>query len=123
MATAADQARTTAHRRSLQLSQIDLIEALSTKLGTKLVAFIADKNAATLSRWKNGNEASEVALQPLRLTYQIVKMLEGYEADATIRAWFLGSNPQLDDLSPAEALHDGLNRETLAAARAFLAGG
>ncbi len=49
-------------------------------------------------------------------------MLEPVEADATIRAWFLGSNPQLDDLSPAEALHNGLNRETLAAARAFLAG-
>lgn len=49
-------------------------------------------------------------------------MLESVEADATIRAWFLGSNPQLDDLSPAEALREGLNRETLAAARAFLAG-
>jgi hypothetical protein len=100
-----------------------LVEALTTKLGTKLVAFIVDRDPSTLSRWKNGTDAGETALLPLRITYQVVKMLESAEADATIRAWFMGSNPQLDDMSPAEAIHDGLNRETLAAARAFLAGG
>lgn len=125
MATSAssDQVRRTAHRDAVVISQGDLIEALTTKLGTKLVAFIADRDPSTLSRWKSGTGAGEEALRPLRITYQVVKMLEPVEADATIRAWFMGMNPQLDDLSPAEAIHDGLNRETLAAARAFLAGG
>lgn len=121
--TAHDQARTTAHRKSVVVSQGDLIEALTAKLGAKLVAFIVDRDVSTISRWKTGNEVGEANLLPLRITYQVVQMLEGEEADPTIRAWFMGSNPQLDDLSPAEALHDGLNRETLAAARAFLAGG
>lgn len=125
MATAAtsEQARSTAHRRSLVVGQQDLVEALTTKLGTKMVAFIVDRDPSTISRWKAGKEAGEAALLPLRIAYQVIQMLEHHEADATIRAWFMGSNPQLDDMSPAEALHDGLNRETLAAARAFLAGG
>ncbi len=100
------------------VSQTDLIEALTAKLSAKLVAFIVDRDVSTISRWKNGKDVGEAALLPLRITYQVVQMLEGEEADSTIRAWFMGSNPQLDDLSPAEALHDGLNRETLAADRA-----
>lgn len=39
------------------------------------------------------------------------------------RAWFIGLNPQLDDVSPAEAIHDGRLKEAKAAARAFVAGG
>lgn len=117
-----DQARRAAHRDAVRVSQSDLVEALTSKLGTKLVAFVVDRDPSTISRWKAGSEAGEASLLPLRIAYQVVKMLEPVEADATIRAWFMGSNPQLDDLSPAEALHDGLNRETLAAARAFLAG-
>ncbi|TCW18822.1 hypothetical protein EDD19_1484 [Dietzia cinnamea] len=35
----------------------------------------------------------------------------------------MGMNPQLDDVSPAEALADGQHREVMAAARAFVAGG
>lgn len=121
-ASSTDQARRTAHRDSIRMEQSDLLLALTSKLGTKLVSFIVDRDPSTISRWKGGAEADEASLLPLRIAFQVVKMLEPVEADATIRAWFLGSNPQLDDLSPAEALHDGLNRETLAAARAFLSG-
>jgi hypothetical protein len=45
------------------------------------------------------------------------------ESDHTIRAWFMGTNPQLDDESPLEAVREGRNREVLAAARAFVTGG
>ncbi len=115
---------TSAHRHSVEVSQQDLVAALTDKLGGKLIAFIVDRSPATISRWRSGSsDAGEAALRPLRVCYQILKMLEGDEADATIRAWFTGTNPQLDDVSPAEALREGLNRETLAAARAFLAGG
>lgn len=117
-----DHVQRTAHADSVHIGQADLIEALRSKLGTKLVAFIADRDPSTISRWSSGPEVGEDALLPLRIAYQIVKMLESVEADATIRAWFLGMNPQLDDLSPAEALHNGSNREALAAARAFLTG-
>jgi hypothetical protein len=116
--------RTTAHRDSVEVSQTDLVAALTEKLGPKLVAFIVERNASTLSRWKTGSiDAGEASLLPLRQAYQVIRLLESAEADSTIRAWFMGTNPQLDDLSPAEALREGRNRETMAAARAFLAGG
>lgn len=119
-----DSARTTAHRDSLKVGQCDLVAALEEKLGARLLAFIVDRSQSTISRWKSeSTEAGEASLLPLRVAYQVVRLLENAEADVTIRAWFLGSNPQLDDLSPAEALREGMNRETMAAARAYLAGG
>lgn len=119
-----DRVRTAAHKSSLAISQADLLAALDAKLGSKLVAHLVDRSPSTVSRWRTGKTTlDETALVPLRVSYQIFKLLENEEADPTIRAWFMGSNPQLDDLSPVEAIRDGLNREALAAARAFLAGG
>lgn len=119
-----DRVRTTAHRRSIEVTQTDLVSALTTKLGSALVAYMVGRDRSTLSRWQRGTTvADEAALQPLRVSYQIVQMLEHEEADPTIRAWFMGSNPQLDDMSPVEAIHEGRNRDVIAAARAFLAGG
>ncbi len=113
-----------AHRDALQITPQDLVEALSNKLGSKLVAFIADKAPSTVSRWRTAKSpASEDALRPLRTAYQVFTLLESEESDHTIRAWFIGMNPQLDDTSPAEALKAGMYREVLAAARAFHAGG
>jgi hypothetical protein len=67
------------------VGQGDLVEALASKLGTKVVAFIVDRDPSTISRWKAGAEAGEASLLPLRIAYQVVKMLEPVEADATIR--------------------------------------
>jgi hypothetical protein len=36
---------------------------------------------------------------------------------------FMGMNPQLDDVSPAEALAEGRHRQVMAAARALVSGG
>lgn len=113
-----------AHKDSLQITPQDLVSALCGKLGAKLVAFTANKNASTITRWKSGDVAApEDALRPLRVAYQVFALLESEESDHTIRAWFIGMNPQLDDISPAEALRAGMYREVLAAARAFHAGG
>lgn len=112
-----------AHRNSLELSPRDLVVALTSKIGAKLVAYIAHKDQSTISRWAKGAAASEDSLRTLRVTYQVFDLLESEEADHTIRAWIIGMNPQLDDLSPAEALRAGSLREVLAAARAFHSGG
>ena len=45
------------------------------------------------------------------------------ESPHTVRAWFLGLNPQLDDESPAQSIREGDFRDVLVAAKAFLAGG
>lgn len=113
----------TAHRRSVEIAPSDLIATLCDKLGAKLVAFIVDKDLSTISRWKRGaSTPTEDALRPLRVAYQVFQLLESEESDHTIRAWFIGMNPQLDDVSPTESLQAGNHREVMAAARAFLAG-
>jgi len=53
----------------------------------------------------------------------VFQLLMSVESPHTVRAWFTGMNPQLDDLSPAEAVRGGQDRAALAAARAFVAGG
>jgi len=114
----------TAHRRSVQIGPLDLVAALCDKLGAKLVAFIVDKDPSTVSRWKTGATVPpEEELRPLRVAFQVFQLLESAESDPTIRAWFIGMNPQLDDESPSESLRTGNHREVMAAARAFLAGG
>jgi hypothetical protein len=50
-------------------------------------------------------------------------VLLGDESAQTVRAWFLGMDPRLDDTSPAEAIREGRLKEAMAAARAFAAGG
>lgn len=59
----------------------------------------------------------------LRVAFQVFRLIQTVDAPQTVRAWFMGMNPQLDDVSPAEALSEGAHREVMAAARAFVAGG
>lgn len=124
MASTASSAARSAHRRSVELSTQDLVNALGDKLGTRLLAVVTAKDDSTVSRWKRGEtKPTESTVQTLRTAYQVFDLLGDVESDPTIRAWFIGMNPQLDDDSPAEALAEGHGREVMAAARAFLAGG
>jgi hypothetical protein len=59
----------------------------------------------------------------LREAYQVFQLVQSVESPHTVRAWFIGLNPQLDDESPAEALAEDRFREVMAAARAFVTGG
>jgi hypothetical protein len=58
----------------------------------------------------------------LRHAYQIVQLLLERESAETVRAWFVGMNPDLDDQAPVLALAEDPVR-VLQAARAFLAHG
>ena len=64
----------------------------------------------------------------LRAAFQIAELLIQSESPQTVRAWFMGMNPQLDDRSPALVLAAEGNdqvqvRDVLHAARAFLVEG
>lgn len=115
--------RTAAHRQAVQIGQRDLVGALVDKLGARLVAYVVDRDRSTISRWASSGELPLEADRALRAVYQVFRLLEPIESDHTIRAWFLGMNPQLDDVSPAEAIRDGRFRDVMAAARAFEVGG
>lgn len=114
-----------AHRSAMQASFSDMAAYLQEVLGQRLTAHIADvEDPQTVGRWiKGGRKPRAESEERVVAAYQIFQLLLSEEAPQTIRAWFLGLNPQLDDSSPAQALREGQFKQTMGAARAFLAGG
>lgn len=112
-------------RRPADLDVHDLVALLREVLGSKLLALTVDVDPKTIDRWATDRERGirSDSEQKLRHAYQLFHTLQEVEAPATIRAWFMGMNPQIDDLSPAEAIQAGRQREAMAAARAFVSGG
>lgn len=125
MAESTTRSGTKAHERSVQISVQDLAAFLREHLGPRLLALTVGVDARTTQRWADGKNTpqNDEFERRMRTAYQVFDLLKSEEASATIRAWFMGMNPQLDDLSPAEALAQDNHREVLSAARAFLAGG
>lgn len=116
--------RSKAHNAAVQVSLEDVIAQLQRVLGKHLLALIVGRDVRTVLRWGAGeNRPGHVEERKLRNTFQIYGVLSSVEADHTIRAWFMGMNPQLDDDSPAEALAAERFRDVASAARAFVAGG
>lgn len=117
-------ARTRAHNNSVQIAAQDITSELVRVLGKHLLAVIVDKSDRSVVRWAAGTaKPSAQDERRLRDAYQVYALLSQVEGDHTIRAWFMGMNPQLEDEAPAEALAEDRSREVMAAARAFANGG
>jgi len=117
-------ARARAHTSGVTLPVGLIARDLASVLGRELLGVIAAKEERTVRRWVAGASSPTGATAArLRDTYQIVELLRTEEGDHTIRAWFMGMNPQLDDSSPAEVLAEGRARDVMLAARAFVTGG
>jgi hypothetical protein len=114
-----------AHRKAVESTIQDVVGYMQEVLGQKLVAYIAGvSDPRTVGRWAAGERTPRAEHeQRLRCAYQTFQLLLAEESPHTVRAWFLGLNPQLDDESPAQSIHDGKFRDVLVAAKAFLAGG
>src|SRR5690606_18028650 len=118
---------TQVHRQAVSAPLTEVAGLLQEVLSRRLTAFIAGvKDGKTVSRWANG-EVTEIreheTEQRLRMAYEIAQLLLLHASPQTVKAWFIGLNPQLDDRSPAEVIREGQLREALAAARAFVVGG
>lgn len=117
---------TEAHRETVEASVADVAAFLQDALGQKLVAYMAGvDDPKTIGRWASEKRRPQdlEAERKLRDTYQVFKLLLTKESPYTVRAWFVGLNPQLDDESPATAISEGRTKDVLVAAKAFLAGG
>lgn len=112
-----------AHTASVRTDTAEIAEFLCENLGPTLTAFIAGVDKRTVGRYTKGDHPRTEAEKRLRAAHQIFNLINEVEANHTVRAWFMGMNPQLDDESPAEAIAAGDFRGTMAAARAFIAGG
>ena len=95
-------------------------------LTPRMAAYVTGvESTKTVARWARGETqgirpASE---KRLRAAYGIVRLLAHFDAAPTIRGWFLGMNPLLDDASPADVLRAGDVARVRAAALDFAASG
>lgn len=99
----------------------EIVADLKDNLGIRLTAVIGQvKSARTLKRWENGQQRPSLERQQiLRDAYHITHLLKSSEDSETIRAWFIGMQPELGDKSPALMLKEN-NTEVFSAALAFL---
>ena len=111
-----------AYRSSISESIPSIVGFLVDLLGTKLTANLASVDVSTVSRWRSGRVTpTDESERRLRGAYQTARLLLTVESDHTVRAWFIGMNPQLDDQSPIELIVEGNTKAVLAAARSFVA--
>ncbi|TDS82345.1 hypothetical protein [Nesterenkonia aurantiaca] len=97
-----------------------IVRELMVVFGTSLLSFIMEVDSRSLQRWSGGQGIRYESEKRVRDLHTVFTLLRQKEEPATIRAWFMGMNPQLDDASPAEAIRDGSARDVMAAARAYL---
>lgn len=114
-----------AHRSAVEYTIQDIVKYLQAQLGQNLVARIAGvTDPKSVTRWTRGsNEPAPERQERLRAAFQVFVLLNQEENDYTVRAWFIGMNPQLGDRAPAIAISEGDYQDVMAAARAYLAGG
>jgi hypothetical protein len=114
------------HRTALRQSTATIAASLQETVGQRLVAFaVGIRNPKLVGRWARAEHAPRQGHERvLRELFQIVSLLiESGESASTVRAWLIGSNPQLEDLAPIEVFHEGQIERVKRAAEAFVAGG
>lgn len=113
-----------AHRQAVRTDMATIARYLQEVLGQRLTAVIADvSDAKAVGRWAQARQTPRPEVEKrLRLAFQITQMLMAVDSANTVRAWFTGMNPELDDASPALMIAKEPVR-VLQAARSFLANG
>lgn len=111
-----------AHEHAMSMSIAEVVHELERLLGATMVARIGGvAETRAVAQWKNGREPQRPHV--LRFALQIAQMISAPADGEVARAWFQGSNPTLDDATPATLLRDkpleDVRAPLLAAARAF----
>ena len=114
-----------AHRQSVEFTIGDIARFLQDTLGQSLTAHMAGvSNPKNVSLWAKAETTPRAkAEQRLRTAFQVFHMLQEEETPHTVRAWFIGLNPQLDEESPADAIRNDRLKDVLVAAKAYISGG
>lgn len=111
-----------------RLSIREIASFLRQHLGGTMTAYISGVNDPKMvTRWISGRSKPRPRPQTrLRESYQAARLLVSIYGDETARAWFNGSNAQLEDQAPAYVVRKAKNweelRQIVPAARAFVNG-
>lgn len=112
-----------AHDGSIRSEPDEIAAFLHELFGANLVAHMAGvSDVKRVHKWINGEGISARSEARLRAAYQIAWLLLDHDSPETVRAWFIGMNPQLDYEAPADAIREDRHREAMVAAEAFLEG-
>jgi hypothetical protein len=119
-----------AYNESVAMSTAELVAALRSLLGAKLVAYIGGvKETRAVRQWAEGSRkiANPTDVERLRVAYRAARMINLKDNIQIVQTWFQGLNPFLDDVSPARLLRDGDvdtdGPRVIAAARQYVAVG
>lgn len=115
-----------AHLRAVSTPAAEMAGHLQALFGQSLTALVSGiENPKTVGRWARGQAPHPASLARLRNAFQIATLLESATSPQTVRSWFMGMNPYLDDRAPALVLADEPDAapRVMQAARAFLAHG
>jgi hypothetical protein len=114
--------RQVAHSEAVRAEWAEVVSTLNDHLGNSIVALMAGVTPETVSRWSDKHRKASPkpgSERKLRDAYAVFTDLVKVDSPHTVRAWFIGSNPYLGDVSPAEMIAEGDSRAVFAAARAF----
>jgi len=120
---------TSVYAASTRAATVDITGTLMEILGPRLTGHLAGVSAKTVGRYANGTTAPGAAVEArLRAAFQAAQViLGGGDSEHTVRAWFIGLNPQLDDRSAARLVREGeldeVGPQILSAARVFVGAG
>jgi len=111
------------HRATLRMSHQEVVKQLVERLGPTLVAALADVRDSKLPyKWmkSDGPRPGDGALSRLNAALRAWNLIANWEDEHVARAWFIGANPDLGELSPIMELRSGATDRVLAAAQHFV---
>ena len=118
-----DPRKNRAHDGSVRTDTDQLADRLQELFGANLVAHMAGiSDVKRVHRWSKGGGMNAQSERRLRAAYQVAWRLLEHDSAETVRAWFIGMNPQLEYEAPADAIRDDRAREVMVAAEAFIEG-
>src|SRR5680860_450235 len=88
-----------AHRQVVQTDVEDIVKFLEEVLTRRLVAYmVGTSDVKAVGRWASGDRRPRRETEErLRAIFHVFQLLQQAESPHTVRAWFIGLNPQLDD--------------------------
>ncbi len=116
---------TEVHASAMRVPLQTMVQELKEALSTQLVTFMTGQSSRTVQRWASGEiqDIREESKRRLVTAYEILQLINRFEAPGVAATWFIGQEPQLDFDMPIEAIQRGELEDALAAARTFVAVG
>lgn len=103
----------------------ELVRRLNAVLGPTLVSTTAgSQDTKAAIRWAKADTTriSEKFEKNLRMAYRAMTAVAEAENSHVARAWFIASNPMLDEDTPVQAIREGRHRDVVRAFTAVVTG-